>query len=141
MSQVYNSDETESVVIEDDSSLLYKLAKSEREKKEVVKKTDEERKRLKNDIDRQNEDLKEMRIQKDMAEKRLESLNKELEKADNEVRKAREEASKHLNLLHDNVDIQEEVLRRDSMIEDLERAKHENEKEIAGLKKISGIVE
>ena len=96
---------------------------------------------LNKNINKQKEELKEMRIQKEFAEKQVVSLNKELEEADKEVRKAREESRKNLNVLQNGGDLREELLKRDCVIEDLERAKRENEKEIAGLKKLNNIVE
>ena len=89
MTQVYNSNDNEIHTSEEESSMLYKLTKSEKEKTEILRKNEEEKRELNKNMSKKMEELKEMRIQKEFAEKQVASLNKELEKADKEVRKAK----------------------------------------------------
>ena len=141
MAQVYESEESEELVHEEDSRLLKKLTESERERRKVIKDSEKETLELKSQLKIQSEGLEEMKKQKEYVEKQVKVLSDNLEEAQKKAEKAVTELQKNLYFQRVDVDVQEEVYRRDARIEELEKENHDIVKEMEGLKKLTSVVE
>ena len=140
MSQVYDNEESEGVVNEEDSRLLSKLTISERERRKVVIQSEKEKTELTSKLQKQAESMEEIKRQKEYADREIEVLTKNLMEAEKKAEIAVTEIQKYQYMQCDD-EIREEVFRKDSMIQELETEKQERLVEIEGLKKLSNDVE
>ena len=141
MSVAYEDEDSEEDKGDEDSGLVSRLSKSEREKREIERKNEEEKKKLIEVIEQNGEKIEDMRKLKEIAEREVESLNKDLHEANEKVKEAMISIQKQQQLLSKDGDVSQEVLIRDNRIEELEYENKSNAKEIKGLKKLANMVE
>ena len=107
----------------------------------MIKESEKERIELNTQLQKQAEGLEEMKKQKEYAERQVEVLTTNLNEAQKEATRAVTELTKMAYLQREDVDLTEEVYRRDAKIQELEEEREDHIKKIAGLKKLSNVVE
>ena len=115
MNYICESDEMEEPVGED-SSLLTRLARSEREKKEQKRISEKEQQELNDQVRKQKETVEEMKRMNEFSERKVEVLNKKLEEAERQVERVKAELFKKMDLGRSGTDLIDEVNKRDSRI-------------------------